>query len=63
VISATLRSGSGEQLAAHRIEWQPWDALRLGLSEAARYRSASWQPLYLAGILPYIMVQATSGPG
>lgn len=57
VISATLKAGEGEQLAAHRIEWQPWDALRLGLSEAARYKSAAWQPLYLAGIIPYIMVQ------
>lgn len=56
VISATIRP-SGEQLAAHRIEWQALDGLRLGVSEAARYKSDAWQPLYLAGILPYIMVQ------
>lgn len=57
VLSATLRTGAGEQLAAHRLEWQPRDGLRLGLSEAARYKSDAWQPLYLAGIIPYIMVQ------
>ena len=57
VLSATLRPGAGEQLAAHRLEWQPLDGLRIGLSEAARYKSDAWQPLYLAGIIPYIMVQ------
>ncbi len=56
-ISATLKSNPGEQLAAHRLEWQPRDGLRLGLSEAARYQSAAWQPLYLMGVLPYILVQ------
>ncbi len=56
-ISATLASGSGEQLAAHRLEWQPRDGLRLGLSEAARYRSDAWQPLYLLGVIPYILVE------
>lgn len=56
-ISATLKGEAGEQLAAHRLEWQPRDGLRLGLSEAARYRSPSWQPLYLMGVVPYILVQ------
>jgi hypothetical protein len=56
-ISATLASGSGEQLAAHRLEWQPRDGLRIGLSEAARYRSEAWQPLYLLGVIPYVLVQ------
>jgi hypothetical protein len=56
-ISATLASDSGEQLAAHRLEWQPRDGLRLGLSEAARYRSEAWQPLYLLGAIPYVLVQ------
>src|SRR5262249_38237401 len=57
ILNGTLRSAAGEQLAAHRLEWQPSDGLRLGLSEAARYRASSWQPLYLAGVLPYAMVQ------
>src|SRR5262245_19123020 len=57
ILNGTLRGVSGEQLAAHRLEWQPFNNLRLGLSEAARYRAAAWQPLYLAGILPYQIVQ------
>jgi len=56
-LSATLRSAAGEQLAAHRLEWQPTDRLRLGVSEAARYRSEAWQPAYAVGVLPYILVQ------
>jgi Capsule assembly protein Wzi len=57
VINGTLKSSAGEQLAAHRLEWQPIERLRLGLSEAARYRSPSWQPLYLVGVIPYTLVQ------
>jgi hypothetical protein len=56
-LSATLDAAAGEQLAAHRIEVQPRDGLRLGLAEAARYHSAAWQPLYLAGVVPYVLVQ------
>jgi hypothetical protein len=56
-LSATLASAAGEQLAAHRLEWQPFDGLRLAISEAARYRSAAWQPLYLLSVIPYILVQ------
>jgi len=56
-LSATLKGGGGEQLAAHRLEWQPFDRLRIGLSESARYHSAAWQPLYLMGVVPYILVQ------
>jgi Capsule assembly protein Wzi len=56
-LSATLDQAAGEQLAAHRIEWQPFDALRLGVTEAARYRSENWQPLYLVGVIPYVLVQ------
>jgi capsule assembly protein Wzi len=55
--SATLRGAAGEQLAAHRLEWQPWDGLRVGLSEAARYQADFWRPLYLMGVIPYILVQ------
>jgi hypothetical protein len=56
-LSVTMREAAGEQLAAHRLEWQPLDGLRLGLSEAARYRADAWKPLYLVGVLPYILVQ------
>jgi hypothetical protein len=56
-LSATLAQAAGEQLAAHRVEWQPRDALRLGLTEAARYRAPGWQPLYAVGAIPYVLVQ------
>jgi hypothetical protein len=56
-LNATLDEAAGEQLAAHRIEWQPIDRLRLGVTEAARYHAESWQPLYLAGVIPYVLVQ------
>ncbi|MGH7740999.1 MAG: capsule assembly Wzi family protein [Candidatus Eiseniibacteriota bacterium] len=57
VINATLDAAAGEQLAAHRLEWQPRSDLRLGLSEAARYHASGWSPLYLAGVIPYTLVQ------
>jgi hypothetical protein len=57
VLSATVAQAAGEQLAAHRVEWQPRDALRLGLTETARYRASSWQPLYALGLIPYVLVQ------
>jgi len=56
-LSATLGASAGEQLAAHRIEWQPRSSFRLGLTEMARYHSASWQALYVVGIIPYVLVQ------
>ncbi len=56
-LSATLDTRAGEQLAAHRLEWQPHDALRFGVSETARYQSSMWQPLYLVGAIPYVLVQ------
>jgi len=56
-LSATLDQARGEQLAAHRLEWQPVEALRLGATETARYHSEVWQPLYLVGAIPYVLVQ------
>ena len=56
-ISATLEHAAGEQLAAHRIEWQPVDRLRVGVSEAVRYKAPGWKPLYLMGAIPYVLVQ------
>lgn len=57
VLNATLQGSAGEQLAAHRLEWQPRDGLRVGLSEAARFHSTSFQPIYLIGVLPYSLAQ------
>lgn len=56
-LNATLAASAGEQLAAHRVEWQPRDGLRLGVTEAARYRADGWRPLYALGAVPYVLVQ------
>ena len=56
-ISATLAPAAGRQLAAHRIEWQAWDGLRLGLGEAVVYHAPGWRPLYFAALLPYTIAQ------
>ena len=57
LFDATTQPGRGEQLAAHRLEWQPRSWARVGVAEAARYRSSGWQGLYLAGVIPYSVVQ------
>lgn len=57
VLDATVEPGAGEQLAAHRLEWQPADGVRLGLAEAARYHAGGWQGVYLAGVIPYSVAQ------
>jgi hypothetical protein len=56
-LSATLETVSGRQLAAHRVEWQPLDDLRLGATDAAIYHASGWSPLYLIGLLPYTSSQ------
>lgn len=56
-LHATLAAAAGEHLAAHRVEWQARDGLRLGLAEAARYRADRWDLLYAAGVVPYVLVQ------
>ena len=45
------------RIAAHRLEWFPSPGLTIGLHEAARYTSPHWEPLYVAGLLPYTFVQ------
>ena len=57
LFDATVHPGRGEQLAAHRLEWQVRDWARVAISEAARYRSSGWQGLYVAGVIPYSLVQ------
>ncbi len=56
-LHATLEAGSGEQLAAHRLEWQVRDGLRVGATETARYRSSGYQGAYLASVIPFSLVQ------
>ena len=57
VLHATTDPGRGEQLAAHRLEWQPASGVRLGVSEAARYHSPGWQGVYLASVIPFALAQ------
>lgn len=57
ILNATVAPGRGEQLAAHRLEWRPADAVRLGIAEAARYRASGWLPLYASGLVPYSIAQ------
>jgi hypothetical protein len=56
-LHATTGPGRGEQLAAHRLEWAPSSRLRVGLSEAARYKAAGWQGVYLASVIPFSLAQ------
>jgi hypothetical protein len=57
ILSATIDQISHQQLAAHRLEWQPSSGVRLGIAEAVRYRSERWEPLYAIGVLPYALGQ------
>lgn len=56
-LHATLEAGSGEQLSAHRLEWQVSEGLRLGATETARYRASGYQGAYLASVIPFSLVQ------
>ena len=56
-LNATVDPGTGEQFAAHRIDWQPTGGIRFGLAEAARYQSDGWQAVYVASVLPYSLAQ------
>jgi hypothetical protein len=57
VVNSTLESAAGEQFSAHRLEWQPIDALRIGASEAVRYQASGWEWLYASGVFPYAVAQ------
>ncbi len=56
-VHADVDATRGARLAGHRIEWFPSPRLTLGLAEAVRYTSATWQPLYLVSLLPYTWTQ------
>ncbi len=56
-VAATVGGSAGEQLAAHRLEWEPTVGLRLGASEAVRYQAPGWRVLYLISVIPYTLVQ------
>ena len=56
-LQGDIDASQGERIAGHRLEWFPSPRLTVGLAEAARYRSAHWEPLYVLGLLPYTWVQ------
>lgn len=61
--AAEADSGTGANpaahryLAAHRLLWNARSNLSLSFSEGARYQDSGPHPLYLAGILPYTLVE------
>ena len=56
-VSATVSTSAGEQMAAHRLEWEARPGLRLGIDEGVRYHGASMQLPYVIGVVPYTLVQ------
>ena len=56
-LNATVEPGANEQFAAHRLEWQPTGAVRIGIAEGVRYLSDGWQVVYLASVIPYSLAQ------
>ncbi len=56
-LTSLLQPGSGEYLSAHRVEVAASPRLMLAATEAARYHSNQPEWLYLAGVVPYTLVQ------
>jgi hypothetical protein len=56
-VHADVDATRGARLASHRLEWFPSPRLTIGLGEAVRYTSATWQPLYVISLLPYTWTQ------
>jgi len=50
-------ASTGERVAAHRLDFEVSPRLHFGLSEAARYRSSTWEPLYVISVIPFTLVQ------
>ncbi len=56
IVNGVLNHAEGRYVAFHRLDWRPIGGLRIGLAEGARYNSNGFEPLYLAGIIPYPIV-------
>jgi hypothetical protein len=56
-LHADIDASKGERVAAHRIDFEASPRLHFGVSEAARYRSSHWEPLYVVSVLPFTLVQ------
>lgn len=55
--SASSYAGRVRYLSAHRLQWEVSPRFSLALSEGARYQRGSPPLLYLAGMLPYTLVE------
>ena len=56
-LSAVISAADHRYLAAHRIEFEIAPRWSVGLSEAVRYSSDGLDPLYVAGFLPYTVIE------
>jgi hypothetical protein len=56
-LNAVISAADNHYLAAHRIEAEIGSRWSVGLSEAVRYRSDGPDPLYVAGFLPYTVIE------
>ena len=56
-LSAVISAADHRYLAAHRIELEFTPRWSVGLSEAVRYSSDGLDPLYVAGLLPYTVIE------
>ena len=56
-LNAVISAADHHYLAAHRIEIEFTPRWSLGLSEAARYSSEGFDPLYATGLLPYTVIE------
>lgn len=56
-VHADVDAARGARLAAHRVDLALTPKWSLGLAEAARYDSPTWEPLYVVSIIPYTLVQ------
>jgi hypothetical protein len=56
-VHADVDAARGARLAGHRVDLDPTPALHFGVSEAVRYHSDHWEPLYVVSVIPFTLVQ------
>jgi hypothetical protein len=56
-LHADIDAQKGERVAAHRLDFEVSPRLHFGVSEAARYHSSHWEPLYVVSVIPFTLVQ------
>ena len=56
-VHADVDAATGARIAGHRLEWFPSSTVEVGVAEAVRYSSPTWEPLYVFPLLPFTWVQ------